>query len=566
MNDFLPIDQKSHLRGPQSTKIWDKTIPELFGEIATQYSERTALIFPGIANWNYSRLSKEVNKLAWGLLGLGISKGDRVGIWSPNNPEWVLLQLATARIGAILVTINPAYRVMELNHALVKAGIKVLFFASSFKGSNYFEMIQSILPEIKRETKGNIKIQSKSIPSLKSLVKIGGNPIDWVLEFNEVLNSGEFDFEELNRISKGLKSDEAINIQFTSGTTGLPKGATLTHKNIINNARFVMDTIRFESHDKLCLPVPLYHCFGMVMGVLGCITKGACIVLPSESFCPDATLKAISEFRCTGLYSVPTMFLAMLEKLDEKPLDLQSLRTGIMAGAPCPIKVMRRVIKDMNMEQVTIAYGMTETSPVSFQSHVNDPVEKRVTTVGRIHPHAEVKIIDKKGGIVPINQQGELCTRGYLVMKEYWDDQSATQKSIDKDGWMHTGDLGKVDEEGYCTITGRVSDMIIRGGENIYPKEIEDFLFQHPSIKDVQVFGISDERLGEQVCAWIIPKNDVELTEQELIEFCKDNLAHYKIPKFFRFKTEFPITVTGKPQKFKMRQVMHSEFGLPNQT
>jgi len=559
MSESVLLNRISHVKGCRTEPIWNKTIPEFLKEVADDYGNNPALVFPGRVNWNYNKLNEEVDQLAAGLVKLGINKGDRVGIWSPNKPEWVVLQLATARIGAILVTINPAYRPIELEHVLVKAGIKALFSATSFKNSDYLGMLRSLIPEI---DKGNSsELTSPKFPTLQNIIKIGGSSDSQIMDYQDVKNLGSnVSTKELDRISAHLKPGNSINIQFTSGTTGAPKGATLSHRNIINNARFVTDTIQLDQNDKLCLPVPLYHCFGMVMGVLGCITKGACIVLPDESFCPKATLEAISELRCTGLYSVPTMFISMLDLLASYPLNIQSLRTGIMAGAPCPIEVMRRVTSDMHMSQVTIAYGMTETSPVSFQSHVDDPLEKRVTTVGRIHPHAEVKIIDEEGCIVPVGSQGEICTRGYLVMKEYWEDEQATKSSIDSDGWMHTGDLGILDQVGYCTITGRLNDMIIRGGENIYPKEVEDFLFLHPQVKDVQVFGVPDEQLGEEVCAWVILKTDEHCDESMLQQFCQGKIAHYKIPKYFRFKSEFPMTVTGKPQKFLMRASMLKEL------
>ncbi|ESY11686.1 AMP-binding protein [Mesorhizobium sp. M0615] len=559
---IAPLDGRAHVSGDRSVPLLDKTIPQLFSDTVGRYATQDAAVFVGQdKRFTWSELSDTVDTLAAGFLALGLEKGDRVGIWSPNRWEWLVTQFATARIGLILVNINPAYRLTELEYALNKVGCKALVTAASFKTSDYLGMIETLAPELAKATPGKLKAQK--LPTLKIVIRMGDDNSPGMFNFADVLSmAGRDEHDSLDRISEGLKPGEAINIQFTSGTTGAPKGATLTHTNIVNNGNFVTAAIKLTVDDRLCIPVPLYHCFGMSMGTMGCVSKGATMVFPGEGFDAGATLKALAQERCTGLYGVPTMFVAMLDHADFASFDLSSLRTGIMAGSPCPIEVMKKVVSLMHMEEVTIAYGMTETSPVSFQSSVDDPLEKRVSTVGRIHPHVEVKAIDAEGATVAISAPGELCTRGYSVMKGYWDDAEKTREAIDADGWMHTGDLATIDAKGYCNIVGRVKDMVIRGGENVYPREVEEFLYRHPKVKEVQVFGIPDAKYGEELCAWIVLKPNQIATEQEIKNFCAGQIAHYKIPRYIRFRTELPMTVTGKPQKFLMREAMVEELGL----
>ena len=557
-----PIENVSHVHGDTSTPLWQKTVWQVLEDTAASYPDRDAAVFRESGErWTWTEFKARCDQLAAGLRELGLEKGDRIGIWSPNLPEWVLTQFATARLGLVLVNINPAYRIAELDYALNKVGCKALILADAFKSSDYLEMMRRIAPEIADAVPG--ELNSASVPALRHVIRTGADKTPGMHNFGDVMALGaEPDRAALDAISASLEPDEPINIQFTSGTTGAPKGATLTHTGIVNNARYVVATMNFTHTDRLCIPVPLYHCFGMVMGTLGCATTGATMVFPGPAFEPLSTLRTAAEEHCTALYGVPTMFVAMLEHESFGSHDLSALRTGIMAGAPCPIEVMKQVIADMNMSEVTIAYGMTETSPVSFQSHVDDPLEKRVSTVGRIHPHVECKVIDDQGQTAPIGQSGELCTRGYSVMRGYWDDDERTAESIDADRWMHTGDLATIDEGGYCNIVGRVKDMLIRGGENVYPREIEEFLFRHPKVQQVQVFGVPDEKYGEQVCAWIVLKPGEQSTEDEIRDFCRDQIAHYKVPHYIRFRDELPMTVTGKPQKFIMRDEMMSELDL----
>lgn len=552
---IAPQDNQSYVRGPSHPPLAYVTIPQLLGEAVSRFGPRDAAVFceQGV-RMSYYDLDRAVDELASGLLALGLNKGDRLGIWSPNRVEWVLTQFATARVGVLLVNINPAYRSGELEYALNKVGCKALIAARSFKTSDYSDMIRSLAPELEDCEPG--RLQSARLPHLRSVVTLEEGPGAGAYSFEQLRKlGGPAQQLRLPAIDKTLTPDDAINIQFTSGTTGRPKGATLSHYNIINNARFVTDRINLTETDRLAIPVPLYHCFGMVMGVLGAISKGATAVFPGAGFDAGQTLDALARERCTAVYGVPTMFVAMLEALETEPRDLSSLRTGIMAGAPCPVDVMQRVNSEMNMTEVTIAYGMTETSPVSFQSFVDDPTDKRCETVGRVHPHLEVKIIDSENRIVPVGAHGELCTRGYSVMKGYWQEDEKTAESI-MDGWMHSGDLAAFDEEGFCSIVGRVKDMIIRGGENIYPREVEECLIRHPKVSDAQVFGIPDERLGEQVCAWVVAKPGMETSGAELREALNGQIAHFKIPAHFRVVDELPMTVTGKPQKFVMRDEM----------
>ena len=562
---IAPRGGRAHVSGERAVPLLSKTIPEIFSETVASHGAREAAVFAGQGKrFTWTELAETVDAFAAGLLALGLEKGDRIGIWSPNRWEWLVTQFATARIGLILVNINPAYRLIELEYALNKVGCKALVTAVSFKSSDYLGMLAKLAPELARAEPG--KLAARKLPSLKAVVRMGDDNSPGMFNFGDVLAMGGRDeHDSLDRISEGLEPDEPINIQFTSGTTGAPKGATLSHDNIVNNSNFVTAAIKLTADDRLCIPVPLYHCFGMSMGTMGCVTKGAAMVFPSEGFEPGATLKAVAEERCTGIYGVPTMFVAMLDRPDFKSFDLSSLRTGIMAGSPCPIEVMKKVVSLMHMGEVTIAYGMTETSPVSFQSGTDDPLERRVSTVGRIQPHAEVKVVDAEGGTAAVGEPGELCTRGYLVMKGYWEDEDRTAEAIDGEGWMHTGDLGTIDAEGYCNIVGRVKDMVIRGGENVYPREIEEFLYRHPKVKEVQVFGVPDEKYGEELAAWIVLAPGQAATEEEIREFCAGQIAHYKVPRYVRFKDSLPMTVTGKPQKFLMREAMVKELGLTEQ-
>ncbi|WP_354682796.1 AMP-binding protein [Cupriavidus necator] len=551
----------SLVAGNTEIPLSDDTIPALLARTVAANPRAPAVVFRehGV-RWSWTEFADQVDRLATGLLQRGIQPGDRVGIWAPNRPEWLVTQFATARIGAILVNINPAYRQAELEYALNKAGVRMLITAARFKSSDYLATLQALAPELADADPGSLR--AARLPALQWVVRMGGEVTPGMLNYDELL--AEPDTVRLDAVTATLDRHDAINIQFTSGTTGNPKGATLTHHNVVNNGRFVAMAMRLASNDVLCIPVPLYHCFGMVLSVLACVSVGACMVFPGEAFDPLATMQAVSEERCTALHGVPTMFIAQLDHPEFTRFDFSSLRTGIMAGAPCPIEIMKRVVADMHMAEVTIAYGMTETSPVSFQSATDDPLDKRVSTVGRVQPHLECKVVDALGQIVPTGTTGELCTRGYSVMQGYWDDDERTREAI-RDGWMHTGDLATIDDEGYCNIVGRVKDMLIRGGENIYPREIEEFLFRHPKVQAVQVFGVPDKKYGEEVCAWIVLKPGQTATEEEIRKFCRDQIAHYKIPRYIRFVSEMPMTVTGKVQKFVMRDTMIHDLGLePN--
>lgn len=554
MSSRLPLEGRSHVVGATDAPLLEDTIPQALAQIVARFPDEEAAVFVEESlRWSYRDFAQAVDDFAGGLLQLGVRKGDRVGIWAPNRSEWLVTQFATARIGSILVCVNPAYRTHELEYALNAVGCSTLVTATSFKKSNYVEMLNTIAPEIAQSDPKDLNCAH--LPHLKRIITIGKNAPSGMLAFDAITAQGAAVAKaELDLVTHGLSNTDPINIQFTSGTTGSPKGACLTHRNILNNANNVTAAMLFTQSDRLCIPVPFYHCFGMVMGTLGCVTKGATIIIPSEGFDPAMTLRAVSDERCTALFGVPTMFLAELGLPDFDAYDLSSLRTGIMAGAICPVEVMKQVQTKMHMTGVTIAYGMTETSPVSFQSDVDDPLEKRVSTVGRIHPHIECKVVGAQGETLPIGAQGELLTRGYSVMQGYWGDDEKSADAI-QDGWMHTGDLAVIDSEGYCDITGRVKDMIIRGGENISPREIEDFLFTHPEIEQVQVFGIPDDRYGELVCAWVVAKTST-LTPEDVRDFCKDKIAHFKIPAHVILKETLPMTVTGKPQKFIMRDEM----------
>ena len=556
---------QSYAHGVSATPLIGETIGVHFDKAAARWGERDALIVrQQNVRWTYAELNARVDAFAAGLLALGLTPGDRIGIWSPNNSEWVITQFATAKAGLILVNINPAYRLSELDYALNKVACKALITANSFKSSDYVGMLRELAPEIDRCAPG--QLQSKRLPALTTLIRIGDDEKRGFLRFADVLGMGGGRHRaQLRELAATLQFDDPINIQFTSGTTGTPKGATLTHHNILNNGYFIGEAQRLTDRDRVCIPVPLYHCFGMVLGNLACITHGAAMVYPSEGFDPLASLEAVEAERCTALYGVPTMFIAELGHPDFKRFDLSSLRTGIMAGSPCPIEVMKRCISEMHMSEVTIAYGMTETSPVSTQTSHDDPLERRVGTVGRIHPHVEIKIVDGDGRIVPLGTAGELCTRGYSVMLGYWDDAELTAEAIDRARWMHTGDLATLDEDGYCNIVGRIKDMVIRGGENVYPREVEEFLFRHPKIAAVQVVGVPDLKYGEELCAWVQVKPGMSANTEEILSFCKGQIAHYKIPRYIKFVEAFPMTVTGKVQKFIMRDAMIKELGLHEQ-
>jgi len=552
----------SYVSGASTEPLLYQTVGQVLERAAQRWPARDALVVPhqGIC-WSWRELDRAATELAAGLLRWGLQPGDRVGIWSPNRFEWVVTQFATAKAGLILVNINPAYRLAELEFALNKVGCKALVLAPRFKASDYVGMLQQLAPELAGGLPGELRLAR--LPQLRVAIVMDEAPPAGFLAYSSVAASGRAeDFERLAQLQLLLQPEDPINIQFTSGTTGLPKGATLSHHNIVNNGYFVARRQNFSELERLCIPVPLYHCFGMVMGVLGCTTHGAAMVFPGESFDPLAVLQAVSAERCSALYGVPTMFIAELEHPQFRQFDLSCLRTGVMAGAPCPVAVMKRVVHDMHLSEITICYGMTETSPVSFQSRSDDPLELRVATVGAIHPHLEVKIIDAAGRVVPLGGRGELLTRGYSVMQGYWDDAEKTAQAVDPQGWMHTGDLAVLDAGGYCNIVGRVKDLIIRGGENISPREVEEFLYRHPKVQDVQVFGIPDRRFGEVVCAWIRTRPGQDCTAEEITAFCHDQIAHFKVPQQIRFVTEFPLTVTGKIQKFVMREHMIAELRL----
>ncbi|MGE5324666.1 MAG: AMP-binding protein [Actinomycetota bacterium] len=552
----------SYVCGLSSMPLLGETIGAHFDRAASRWPHREALVVRHQdIRWNYTELQKRVDELAAGFIALGLAPGDRIGIWSPNNAEWVLTQFASAKAGLILVTVNPAYRIAELQHALRKSGCKALVLATEFKGSSYLAMLRAIAPELNASQPG--KMKAEHLPDLKWVMHLGSAAEPGMLRLADVQQCGTAaDRKKLDALQENLQFDEPINIQFTSGTTGAPKGATLTHHNILNNAFFVAEAMGLREGDRLCIPVPLYHCFGMVMSTLACVTHGATMVFPGAGFDPFAVLQTVQAERCTALHGVPTMFIAEMEHPEFRRFDLSSLRAGIMAGSPCPIEVMRRVMESMHMRDITIAYGMTETSPVSFQSAIDDPIERRVSTVGRVQPHLEVKIIDSAGRVVPRGVPGELLTRGYSVMLGYWDDPEQTAEAVDAAGWMHTGDLATLDGEGYCNIVGRIKDMVIRGGENVYPREIEEFLFQHPKIEAAQVVGLPDMKYGEELCAWIKLRSGEMMAEQEVRDFCQGQIAHYKIPHYICFVSEFPMTVTGKIQKFIIRQQMMEKLGL----
>ncbi|MEQ8268630.1 MAG: AMP-binding protein [Parvibaculum sp.] len=551
----------SHVRGGTTPPLRQETIGDALSAAAQRWPDSEALVsvHQGI-RWTWRELNQKAEALAAGLVALGLKRGDRLGIWSPNNAEWALTQFATAKAGIILVNINPAYRLSELEYTLNKVGVKALVTPERFKTSDYVAMVEELAPEIASACG---EIVSAKLPQLKHAIRIGGSPRTGWLQFDELAaRASDADKKALTEIGAALDCRDPINIQFTSGTTGLPKGATLSHHNILNNGFFVGRGIGLREGDRLCIPVPLYHCFGMVMGNLGCVTHGATMVYPAEAFDPLTVLQAVESERCTALFGVPTMFIAELGHPEFGKFDLSSLRTGCMGGSPCPVEVMKQVLERMNMRDVAIAYGMTETSPVSFQTATDDPLERRVSTIGRVQPHLECKVVDLDGNTVPHGDPGELCTRGYSVMIGYWEDEQKTAEAIDGEGWMHTGDLATIDAEGYGNIVGRLKDMVIRGGENVYPREIEEYLYRHPKVEDVAVVGVPDTRFGEEICAWIRLKPGETATEEEIIAFCKGRIAHYKVPRYVRFVEEFPMTVTGKVQKFQIREAMIEELKL----
>lgn len=552
----------SYSHGACNEPLLGYTIGHALDRAATEWADRMALVCPAQdIRWTWRELRDHADGFAAGLIALGLQPGDRVGIWSLNRAEWALTQFAAAKAGLILVTINPAYRLTELEFALNKVGCAALVTATAFKSTAYMDMVNTLAPELAGARPGHLS--AARLPSLRVVVQIGGPLMPGAVAFDAVtaLATGA-ERAELSAIGERIQFDDPVNIQFTSGTTGVPKGVTLSHHNILNNGYFVGRSLRLTEEDRICIPVPLYHCFGMVMGNLAAVTHGCTMIYPGEGFDALQTLKTVQDERCTALYGVPTMFIAQLDHPEFARFDLSSLRTGIMAGAPCPIEIMRRVIDRMHMREITIAYGMTETSPVSFQSATDDAIERRVSTVGEVHPHLEVKIIDLDGRTVRRGQQGELCTRGYSVMLGYWGDDAKTAEVIDAARWMHTGDIATLDEQGYCNIVGRIKDVVIRGGENVYPREVEDYLFRHPKIQEVQVFGVADTKFGEELCAWVRLRDGATMQEEEVREFCRGQVAHYKIPRYVEFVDAFPMTVTGKAQKFIMRREVEARLGL----
>ncbi|ERS11431.1 AMP-binding protein [Marinobacter sp. EN3] len=560
MSKTLP----SYTSGIAEKPLLGMTIGDMLDRTAQQFPDNEALVcLHQDIRWTYQEFVDKVNEAARAFMAIGVKRGDRVGIWSPNRYEWTVTQFATAKVGAILVNINPAYGVHELKYAMNLAGISVLVTADSFKTSNYREMIYELAPELKRSAPG--KLKADNVPDLRAVINVHPDNHEGMWTWQDFLGfAGEVSEADLAKRQNELQFDDPINIQFTSGTTGNAKGATLTHHNILNNGYFVGESQRLTENDRLVIPVPLYHCFGMVMGNLGCITHGTAMIYPSEGFDPKTVLQAVHQEKATALYGVPTMFIAELADPEFDSYDLSTLRTGIMAGSICPAEVMKKVNGKMHMKEVQIAYGMTETSPVSTQTSSLDPFEKQVTTVGRTQPHLETKIVDPgTGNVMPRGEIGELCTRGYSVMLKYWNNEEKTREAIDDAGWMHTGDLATMDEDGYIQIVGRIKDMVIRGGENIYPKEIEEFLYTHPAIEEVQVTGIPDEKYGEELIAWVKLRPDADpVTAEDLQAFCKGKIAHFKIPKNYKFVDAFPMTATGKIQKFKMREISIEEMGL----
>lgn len=538
------------------------TIGKAFDETVRKFPDREAYVsrHQGI-RWTYSELKEKVDAFAAGLIALGLVPGDRIGIWSPNKIEWIVTQFATAKAGLIQVNINPAYRLHELEYALNKSGCKAIITSDVFKTSHYLEMLRELCPELDRATPGDL--HAEKIPALRAVIRMDSEKTPGMYNFAEIYGLGKATHvERLKALEETLQFDDPINIQFTSGTTGSPKGATLSHHNILNNANTCKASLRLTEKDRVCVPVPMYHCFGMVMCSLANVLAGATSIFSSDSYDPQTVLETVTEEKCTVLHGVPTMFIAELEHPDFEKSDLRHLRTGFIGGAPCPVEVMKQILDRMNMKEITIAYGMTELSPVVTTTALDDSLDRRTSTIGRAQPYQEVKIIDESGQVVPIGAPGELCVRGYNVMVGYWDDAERTGEAIDAAGWMHTGDQAKMDAHGYMNIVGRIKDMVIRGGENIYPREIEEFLFQHPKVQDVQVFGVPDPKFGEELCAWVKLREETTATEEEIREFCEGKITHFKIPRHIRFVESFPMTVTGKVQKFAMREQMRAELNL----
>jgi len=553
---------ESFVSGASGRPLMHRTVDGVLKAALAVDASRPALVVSHQGHrYSFAELDAEVERVARGFLAWGLRPGERVGIWAPNCAEWILTMFAVARAGLILVNINPAYRTSELAFALQHVGCRALVFAARFKNSDYAAMLNSLIPELPTASPG--RLQSPSFPELRLLVQIGAESSAGCLSFEALKAAGgSAEGAALAETVRRADPDDLFNIQFTSGTTGLPKGATLTHFNIVNNGFFVGEGMRLTTADRVCIPVPLYHCFGMVLGVLAAMTHEALSVLPGDAFEPLAVLESVQRERCTALHGVPTMFIAELDHPRFGAFDLRSLRTGIMAGSPCPIAIMRRVVAEMHMPEVTICYGMTETSPVSFQSQADDSLERRVSTVGRVHPHVQVKIIDAAGRVTRRGTPGELLTRGYSVMRGYWNEPERTREAIDAAGWMHSGDLAVIDAQGYCNIVGRVKDMIIRGGENVYPREIEEYLYRHPKVLDVAVVGVPDRKYGEEVGAVIRLREGVTANAEEIIEFCRGQIAHYKVPRYVRFVDAFPMTVTGKVQKYLIREQLRKELGI----
>jgi len=552
----------SYVHGISSTPLIGSTIGDHFDRMAQQHAQREALVVRHQnVRWTYGELRERVDNLAVGLMRLGFEPGDRIGIWSQNCAEWALMQFATAKAGLILVNINPAYRASELEYAINKVGCRALVLAPRFRTSNYLNILRELAPELDRPD-GQV-LHSRKLPTLQTVIRLGSEHTAGMLNFDALTTpASDQELAALAERGRHLRFDDAINIQFTSGTTGSPKGATLTHHNILNNGLFVGAGMTLVPEDRVCIPVPLYHCFGMVIGNLACLTHGAAMVYPGEVFEARAVLEAVQAERCTALLGVPTMFIGVLDHPEFTSFDVSSLRTGMMAGSPCPTALMKRCVGELNMTELTIGYGMTETSPISFQTSDSDSLERRVSTVGRIHPHVEVKIVDKEGRIVPRGQAGELLTRGYSVMLGYWGDEARTHEAICPAGWMRTGDLATIDDEGYCNIVGRVKDMVIRGGENIYPREIEEFLYRHPKVKDVQCVGVPDDKYGEELCAFVILRAGTQADADEIRAYCRQHIAHYKVPRYVRFVDAFPLTVTGKVLKYVLREKVAAELQL----
>jgi len=556
---------QSYASGETDQPLIKETVGKLFDDVAVRLADHEALVSRHEnLKLTYEELRTRVDEFALALLGFGVRKGDRVGIWSPNNSAWIIAQFGTAKIGAILVNINPAYRVQELEYALTQSGVSLLITARQFKTSDYHSMIYELIPDLRETTVGSA-VSSARLPELHRIVTLDTAGSPGMVSWDDFISAGKakVSSSQLGERAAELDYRDSINIQYTSGTTGFPKGATLTHYGILNNGFFVGERMKFTEKDRLCIPVPFYHCFGMVLGNLTCVTHGATIVLPSDSFNAGLVLSTVGDEKCTALHGVPTMFIAELEHPNLDEFDFSSLRTGVMAGSPCPIEVIKKVISTMGMREITICYGMTETSPVSYQTLIDDPIEFRVSTVGKVHPHVEGKVIDPlTGTIVPRGASGELCVRGYLVMKEYWNNPKASREAVDDEGWMHTGDLASMNSEGYLNIVGRTKDMISRGGEKIFPKEVEDYLYTHPKISDAQVIGVPSSKYGEEVMAWVKLKPGTTATANELREYCKGKIAYFKVPTYFKFADTFPMTVTGKIQKFKMREISTKELGL----